>query len=175
MRTLNRWKRRYRKIKKAASSFKGWFTANPMTVQSKKPSKRGPWDTVSLKQSRRLPEPTWHPTDSGQRIYGPVREGSSGWAYYDEQGKKVYSKQTKARMSTEDAPVVTAGELRAKGSMLGFDISDDVQLRLVPNKNGRGYTPVRVEKKLIKCGKRRADGKKCRFVGDCPHHRNKMR
>lgn len=157
MKALRRWKRKYKKLH-------AFLSSHPMDAVHKKTdavhSKRNtnapqlvggtkdPWTHASLANASKYPQPTWTTLDDGSLVYGPVRE-DEGWIFVNKEGKTVYSKADRRR---------------------------ELQEKYDPNRTGLQTTKKTPAKKTrpTMCGKKRADGKKCRFKGECPHHKDHM-
>jgi hypothetical protein len=208
-----RWKRRYRKAKRIHAKVNNWFNNDPMksvhapkmvTVQTKK-GKYGRWKTQNLSTTGKYPDPTWETWEDGRRVYGPVRDETGSWNFYDVNGNVVYGKGDRERGIVKKT---TVGELRKQPGTYGIDpryddnqecevrsdgaiiiakgtylqkgdnrsaFSDKLYEKSMATVLSNRYAAKKTSKKRITmCGKKRADGGKCRRRGDCPDHRNHM-
>ena len=145
MGAVSRWKRRIRKTKRNASKLKGWFTNDPMA------STKG-------KRTQRPARGAW----TRERLSKAGGYPDPAW-YTEESGRLVY------------------GPVRdGKGWIWTDSQGRTVYTKQDKIKEHRAETGIPVRKTAQSkpgkvCGKRTADGTPCRFRGNCPHHKNKLR
>lgn len=98
--------RKYRKLKRRYKKITSWFTDDPVssTRKTKPDTQHGSWDTQKLRNVGRYPPPAWTTDASGKDVYGPVRE-SNGWAFYDQGGNCVYTKQDRNKAALANDPI----------------------------------------------------------------------